>query len=183
VRVAFSIDAIEDRFHYQRYPGIWSQAESNMSTWVEAIRDNIEAKVDPGWSILNLLYMGELFLWADAFKKKHNLSDKQFDFDGHYYFGPYYCPQSLKPEQKQKFLDKMTADIIMLRSAGLGNRMMHRAEITYKNMTAHMMAVDSWNQETEDMRNFRFRGLDRIRKQSLADYLPEVNNILELYVI
>lgn len=181
VRVAFSIDAIEDRFHYQRYPGNWQEAERNMSTWVEAIRNNIEAKVDPGWSILNLLYMGELFLWADQFKKKHNLSDRQFDFDGHYYFGPHYCPQSLKPEQKQKFLDKMTEDIIMLRSAGLDRRMMQRAEITYKNMTAHMLALDTWTEETEQLRRHRILGLDRIRSQSLAIVEPELNTILKLY--
>jgi hypothetical protein len=125
--------------------------------------------------------MGELFLWADAFKKKHDLSDKQFDFDGHYYFGPHYCPQSLTTEQKQKFLDKMTADIIMLRSAGLGKRMMQRAEVTYKNMTAHMMAVDSWSEETEQLRRHRILGLDRIRNQSLAIVEPELNTILKLY--
>jgi len=181
VRVAFSIDAIEDRFHYQRYPGIWAEAESNMSTWVEAIRDNIEAKVDPGWSILNLLYMGELFLWADAFKKKHNLNDRQFDFDGHYYFGPYYCPQSLTVEQKQQFAKKMTADIEMLRSAGLDRRMMQRAEIAYKNMLDHMMARDTWTEETEQRRQHRILGLDRIRNQSLKTVEPELNTILKLY--
>lgn len=180
-RVAFSIDAIGDKFHYQRYPGVWNEAEQNMEVWVKSIPENIEAKIDPGWSILNLLYMGELFLWADSFKKKHGLTTKQFDFDGHYYFGPYYCPQTLSAEQKELFKTKMTADIEMLRLSGLDNRMMQRAEVTYKNMIDHMMAVDSWSRETEDRRNFRIRGLDRIRNQSLKDVEPELNDILKLY--
>jgi len=181
VQVAFSIDAIGDKFHYQRYPGDWAEAESNMTTWVKAIPNNICAKIDPGWSILNLLYMGELFLWANDFKVRNGLTDKQFDFDGHYYFGPYYCPQTLKPEQKELFKDKMTADINMLRASNLDKRMMERAEVAYENMTNHMFAADNWSQEVEDRRNYRIRGLDKIRKQSLKDYEPELNAILKLY--
>ena len=181
VQVAFSIDAIGDKFHYQRYPGDWAEAESNMTTWVKAIPNNICAKIDPGWSILNLLYMGELFLWANDFKVRNGLTDKQFDFDGHYYFGPYYCPQTLKPEQKELFKDKMTADINMLRASNLDKRIMERAEVAYENMTNHMFAADNWSQEVEDRRNYRIRGLDKIRKQSLKDYEPELNAILKLY--
>ena len=181
-RVAFSIDGIKDKFYYQRFPGNWAEAEANIETWITNVK-NIEAKIDPGWSVMNLLDIAELFLWADGIKRKFNLTDKQFDFDGHYYFGPYYCPQSLKPEQKQKYKTKMLADLELLRSSNLTKRMMDRAEITVENMINHMMAKDTWSQETEDMRNYRFRGLDRIRKQSLADYLPEVNNILGVYAI
>lgn len=181
VQVAFSIDAIGDKFHYQRYPGNWDQAVNNMSTWVKAIPNNIHAKIDPGWSILNLLYMGELFLWANDFKVKHNLSDSQFDFDGHYYFGPYYCPQTLKPEQKELFKQKMTADIVMLRNSNLDNRMMQRAEIIYENMVNHMFSADRWSIENEETRNYRIRGLDKIRKQSLKDFEPELNKILKIY--
>jgi sulfatase maturation enzyme AslB (radical SAM superfamily) len=180
-RVAFSIDAIGDRFHYQRYPGDWTVAENNMKTWISAIPDSIQAKIDPGWSILNLLYMGELFLWADTFKVNNNLTDNQFDFDGHYYFGPYYCPQTLTVEQKELFKKKMTADIEMLRSCIQDKRMMDRAEITYKNMLDHMLAADKWTQEIEDRRNHRIRGLDKIRNQSIKDYEPELNEILKIY--
>jgi len=179
-RVAFSIDGIKDKFHYQRYPGVWQEAEDNMSKWVTTVK-NIEAKIDPGWSILNLLDIAELFFWADEFKRKYNLSDKQFDFDGHYYFGPYYCPQSLKPEQKEQFKAKMLADIELLRQGNLTPRMMERAETTVENMLNHMMAKDTWDQETEDRRNYRILGLDRIRKQRLPDFLPELNKILKLY--
>lgn len=180
-QVAFSIDAIGDRFHYQRYPGNWDEAVSNMSTWVKAIPDNIEAKIDPGWSILNLLYMGELILWANEFKQSHNLTIKQFDFDGHYYFGPFYCPQTLKPEQKELFKQKMTADIEMLRNSNLDERMMERAEITYDNMVNHMMSADRWTEQIEKSRNHRIKGLDKIRNQTLKQYEPELNDILKLY--
>lgn len=180
-RVAFSIDAIGDRFHYQRYPGNWEEAEQNIKTWVTSIPNCIEAKIDPGWSILNLLYMGELFLWADNFKVSNKLSNIQFDFDGHYYFGPYYCPQTLKPEQKELFKQKMTADINMLRVKLRDPRMMERAEITYKNILEHMLAADRWSQKVENERNYRIRGLDKIRQQSLRDYEPELNDILKLY--
>ncbi len=180
-RVAFSIDAIGDKFHYQRYPGDWSTAESNIKTWVDAIPESIEAKIDPGWSILNLLYIGELFLWADNFKVTNNLTDKQFDFDGHYYFGPYYCPQTLTLEQKELFKKKMTADIEMLRSTLKDPRLLARAEITYSNMVEHMFAADKWSKAIEDKRNFRIKGLDKIRNQSLKDYEPELNEILRIY--
>jgi len=181
-RVAFSIDGIKDKFHYQRFPGDWAEAESVMGTWVTTVK-KIEAKLDPGWSILNMLDMAEIFLWADGFKRKYDLSDKQFDFDGHYYFGPHYCPQSLKPEQKQLYKNKMEQDLELLRSSNLTNRMMERAEITVENMINHMMAKDTWSQETEDVRNYRILGLDRIRKQKISDYLPGVNEILKLYGI
>ncbi len=179
-RVAFSIDGIGDKFHYQRFPGDWAEAEANMETWVTNVK-NIEAKIDPGWSVLNMLDMAELFLWADKFKRKFDLSDKQFDFDGHYYFGPHYCPQSLKPEQKEYFKNKMTSDLELLRNSNLTPRIMERAETIVDNMINHMMAKDSWNQETEDKRKYRIMGLDRIRKQTLKDFLPELNSVLKYY--
>jgi hypothetical protein len=58
---------------------------------------------------------------------------------------------------------------------------MQRAEITYKNMTAHMLALDTWTEETEQLRGHRILGLDRIRSQSLAIVEPELNTILKLY--
>jgi hypothetical protein len=59
--------------------------------------------------------------------------------------------------------------------------MMERAETTVENMLNHMMAKDTWDQETEDRRNYRILGLDRIRKQRLPDFSPELNKILKLY--
>jgi len=77
----------------------------------------------------------------------------------------------------------MEQDLELLRSSNLTNRMMERAEITVENMINHMMAKDTWSQETEDVRNYRILGLDRIRKQKISDYLPGVNEILKLYGI
>lgn len=180
-QVAFSIDAIGDKFHYQRFPGKWDEAVNNMTTWVKSIPENIEAKIDPGWSILNMLYMGELLLWANDFKVTNNLTTKQFDFDGHYYFGPFYCPQTLRPEQKELFKKKMTEDIELLRKSNLDERMMERAEVTYENMLNHMMAADRWSEKIEASRNYRIKGLDKIRNQCLKDYEPELNEILKIY--
>jgi hypothetical protein len=75
----------------------------------------------------------------------------------------------------------MTADIEMLRGADLDRRMMQRAEIAYKNMLDHMMARDTWTEETEQRRRHRILGLDRIRNQSLKTVEPELNTILKLY--
>ena len=77
----------------------------------------------------------------------------------------------------------MEQDLELLRSSNIGKRLMDRAEITVENMINHMMAKDTWSQETEDVRNYRIRGLDRIRKQKLSDYLPGVNEVLKLYGI
>ena len=50
-----------------------------------------------------------------------------------------------------------------------------------ENMINHMMAKDSWNHETEDKRKYRIMGLDRIRKQTLKTFLPELNSVLKYY--
>lgn len=181
IKVAFSIDNIGEKFHYQRYPGTWDDALKNMSVWVKSIPNNIEAKIDPAWSILNILNMAELFLWADKFKKEHDLTSVQLAFDGHYYYGNYYCPQTLKPEQKELFKIKMTRDINLLRYSNLSESLMKRAEIVYENLLHHIFIADKWNEEVEKNRVYRFLTLDKVRKQNLKEIQPELNSILKIY--
>lgn len=179
--VAFSIDAIEEKFEYQRYPGKWKEVENNIKTWITSMPTKLAVKIDPGWSVLNLLYMAELFIWADDIKKQFKLTDSQFDFDGHYYFGPFYCPTTLRPEQKELFKLKMETDIKLLLSSDLDSQMLTRADITYKNMIKHMFSRDAWTQEIENSRTFRIKGLDKLRNQSLKNSQPELNTILKIY--
>ena len=92
-------------------------------------------------------------------------------------------PLNLEYKQKvqEYFKNKMSNDLSLLRNSNLTPRMMERSEIIVDNMINHMMAKDSWNQETEDKRKYRIMGLDRIRKQTLKDYLPELNSVLKYY--
>jgi len=58
VNLFLSIDDVDKRFEYQRWPAKWSKIESNLKKY-SALNDNIHVKFYPSISILNITDLGE----------------------------------------------------------------------------------------------------------------------------
>jgi hypothetical protein len=73
VEIYFSIDDIEDRFEYQRYPGKWSILNQTLQWFRNMPPTNHLFYVNATWSVLNVYYLPELIKW-----QKNNLLDNRF---------------------------------------------------------------------------------------------------------
>lgn len=192
ISVSFSFDDIKHRFNYQRYPGDWKQCVDNLIYWANNL-ENISIKIDPGWSILNMFYMDELFHWADKmheevypiFKDRFenisrnwNIHGPTFSFDGHYYFGPFYCPKKLTDTQQDY------AKCLLLEKRhkldDINNEKIRNKAILTHQTLLDLLDVKDWDEETEKERNRRIRSLDLMRDQDLGSYMPEVDEMLRL---
>lgn len=70
VRIQLSIDDIEDRFDYIRYPAKWSEVLEVVSLYKQRCFDNILLEIATTVSAFNIFYLDELLTWA----KNANLS-------------------------------------------------------------------------------------------------------------
>jgi molybdenum cofactor biosynthesis enzyme MoaA len=73
VQLDFSIDDIEDRFEYQRYPADWSQVKDNLQWYVDHAPHNCMFAVNTSVSILNHANLDNLSKWL-----KQNFYASQF---------------------------------------------------------------------------------------------------------
>lgn len=63
VRISFSVDAINDRFHYIRYPAHWNEVENNLLWWRENLPHNSMLSITVTISLLNAFYVNEVVKW------------------------------------------------------------------------------------------------------------------------
>jgi sulfatase maturation enzyme AslB (radical SAM superfamily) len=88
VKLHISIDGIEERFNYQRWPGDWNQVENNLLTIKENAPSNVMFLIEETIGIFNLAYFGEVAEW----KKKYfdtNREGDPVDHTHHTAFGLY----------------------------------------------------------------------------------------------
>ena len=68
VQIDFSIDDIESRFEYQRYPANWTQVKDNLQWYIDHAPHNCMFAVNTTVSVLNYFNLENLNLWlADNF--------------------------------------------------------------------------------------------------------------------
>lgn len=69
IEFSLSIDHIGDKFHYLRYPGIWSEVETNVNALLN-LKNQISAEVthvvSPCCTLLNAYYIDEVIDWAQS---------------------------------------------------------------------------------------------------------------------
>jgi MoaA/NifB/PqqE/SkfB family radical SAM enzyme len=63
VEIQLSIDGVGSRFEYIRYPGNWSQVESNVAEYVSK-QSQITLSVSHTVSAYNIYYLDEFFTWC-----------------------------------------------------------------------------------------------------------------------
>ena len=89
IKLHFSIDGIEERFNYQRWPGDWTQVTENLFSIRENAPSNVMFLIEETLSIFNLAYLGEVAEW----KKKHFNTNREGDLVDHTHhtaFGNYH---------------------------------------------------------------------------------------------
>ena len=69
VKLHISLDGINNRFEYLRWPAKWNQVTDNILTIKEIAPSNVMFLIEETISIFNLAYIDELELWI-----KHNLT-------------------------------------------------------------------------------------------------------------
>jgi sulfatase maturation enzyme AslB (radical SAM superfamily) len=67
VMINFSIDGIDGRFEYIRYPLKWEQVTANMFRMREEFPDNIRFKINHTINVMNLYYYDEFEKWKNDF--------------------------------------------------------------------------------------------------------------------
>lgn len=87
-RISFSIDGIGDRFNYIRYPAKWDEVESNLLWWRENLPHNSMLSMTVTASVLNVLYLDEVFDWHREHFSKSIFSDP-IEIYVHNAFGEY----------------------------------------------------------------------------------------------
>jgi MoaA/NifB/PqqE/SkfB family radical SAM enzyme len=65
IRYVFSLDGIEKRFEYLRWPAKWNQVTKNIQTLVHAVPDNVQFGVNITISQLNKNYVTEIVDWVN----------------------------------------------------------------------------------------------------------------------
>lgn len=87
-RISFSIDGIGERFNYLRYPAKWNEVESNLLWWKENLPHNSMLSMTVTASLLNVLYLDEVFEWHKKSFSESKFSDP-IEIYVHHAFGEY----------------------------------------------------------------------------------------------
>lgn len=75
VKLDFSIDDINERFEYQRYPANWAEVTSNLQWYIENSPVNCMFAVNTTVSVLNVSNVDNLNSWLDANFYINRISD------------------------------------------------------------------------------------------------------------
>lgn len=92
VQLDFSIDDIEERFEYQRYPANWNQVKSNLQWYIDHAPHNCMFAVNTTVSVLNHFNLENLNSWLtnnffvskynDPIEHRKQLANRLFALDG-----------------------------------------------------------------------------------------------------
>ena len=89
VKLHVSLDGIEERFNYQRWPADWNQVTNNLFNIRDNAPGNVMFLLEETISIFNLAYIGELADWKQKYFNTNREGDP-VDHTHHTAFGPYH---------------------------------------------------------------------------------------------
>ena len=67
IKLHVSLDGVEERFNYQRWPADWKQVEENLFNIKENAPGNVMFLIEETLSIFNLAYLGEVAKWRKQY--------------------------------------------------------------------------------------------------------------------
>jgi sulfatase maturation enzyme AslB (radical SAM superfamily) len=108
VKLHFSIDGIDDRFEYLRWPAKWNQVVDNMLALREKLPVNVMFLIEETISIFNLYYQDELTKWVKSNYANNRIGDIT-NHQRHLAFGIYGL-DSLS----QKYIDTLSTNQVKL---------------------------------------------------------------------
>lgn len=102
VKLAVSVDSIDENYHYVRWPGTWEKLENNLNSFEKfaSAYSNFEFFLTPVWSINNIFYIDS---WINYFSKT-NLSA---------YDTPLYQPEWLDIQNLPNYLKEKLEPILL----------------------------------------------------------------------
>lgn len=158
VRISFSVDGIEKKFDYIRYPGCWTEVEHNLLWWRENLPHNSMLSLTTTASIFNVLDLGEIFDWKKRYFDKSKFQD-DIEIFVHQAFG-------------WSGLENMTTEMAQ----------------TLKSLTDYcqpwIQRANFLSTESDGPAEFvaRTKEIDSRRSVRLPDVLPEVSRLMHYHV-
>jgi sulfatase maturation enzyme AslB (radical SAM superfamily) len=154
VKLHVSLDGVNKRFEYQRWPAQWNQVADNLTNLKQNLPSNVMFLIEETISIFNLFYLDELENWA----KQNFSSNREGDIINHTRhmargkFDTAYCTQ--------EYVDAMQNS-------------------PYR----HLIPAD-WQEQPDTIAIIMndIKLFDQRRNQSFADTFPEVANFYHRYL-
>jgi len=156
IKLHFSIDGIEERFNYQRWPAEWNQVSENLLSIRENAPGNVMFLLEETISIFNLAYISEVAEW----KKRNFDTNKEGDITDHTHHlahGVFRLANCTK-----EYVDAMKT----------------------KGSMFHNMIPGDWKEDAASIENMinKIKQFDQVRNQKFEDYLPEVASFYSRYL-
>jgi MoaA/NifB/PqqE/SkfB family radical SAM enzyme len=151
IRVQASIDDLEDRNHYIRYPTEWTDVLESIDILK---RNEISWGIIQTISVMNIYHLPEFLKWATSMGA---------DVVHNFVFNPYYLsPAALSAATKEKIYTRLEKEM---------------PEEYMGNIAGVLKAFE--NSATEEFRVFT-KEMDEIRGQSFKKTFPELNELLQV---
>ena len=162
VHVAFSVDDIEEKFEYQRYPAKWDEVNENINKWdkIKLRYPNITTQVCCTVSVLNVLSLVGMGQWILT-----------KDFDG-WFFNMLHEPRHMSITALPKPVKEIIKDKVL--NNNLPTDM-------YNEIKNAVNRIDQYDvMDMRGFKNFRFEinRTDLYRNQNFAKTFPELNQLL-----
>lgn len=157
--IHFSIDDIEERFHYQRYPGDWKVIKDNLEKFQSIQSEKTLFVINKTVSVFNVFYIPEYMQWAN-----------EINFPGHFnilHSPNYYSIRNLPAEVKQVVVEKLNS---------YEKEIAHSKFETLDRVTGYLQLPSEGNYY-QDFVN-EIKRLDNYRGQSFKNVFPEMANLL-----
>lgn len=154
VKLHVSLDAVDDQFHYLRWPAPWASVTENLLKLKEKLPSNVMFLIEETVSIFNLFYTHRLEQWA-----KQNFSCNR---EGDTVVHSRHLAQGIYGLQNctQKYIDALEND--------------PRKNLIPKNWQENPVKIASM---LEEIKKF-----DRLRSQSFQQIFPEVSDFYRDYL-
>lgn len=162
VKIAISIDDVEQRFEYQRNGASWDVLLKNLKKYSEVQNKKIKITIDPTISIFNIWYLEEFWNWTKTFIEPIIKNHGLYGQSSHFVDSGNNCIQNL-PISVKKEIEKK-----------------------YENSNNHWIrnAVDFMNKLSPDSKEFvdgleKINFFDKTRGQNFSKVFPEWDQILK----
>ena len=151
VDIQLSVDGIDEKFEYLRWPAKWSQVNDNVHQFMMHRKDNIQLSISHTVSIFNVLYLPEFFKWC--------LQNKL----GKPYLGlvsqpEHFSIKGLPKKVKQSISDKLT-------------------RFSFKEIVSYMNSEDLTDHFDTAIKHIKL--VDQQRNESFEKTFPELHQLLK----
>ena len=161
VEIAFSIDDIEQRFEYQRYPAVWKEVNTNINQFLNSGLKNLSMQICTTLNFFNIWNLDEL---------AHKVKEWSPDF---WYINILHHPvefdiQQIPTELKKQIIDKLSKTTIYQQEI--------QTAIDYINGKPDYK-IKNWKTALSK----KVKSIDSIRKENFGEVFPLLNKVFKIY--